>query len=239
MLASYFLALVAGAITILNPCVLPLMPVLVGSSLGKSRYGPLALAAGLVLSFTIFGFAVLAFGHAIGVDERALRMVAGVLLAMAGSILLVPRFQARLSIWGAPLANVGNRMLGRVGGDGAGGQFLVGMLLGIVWAPCVGPTLGAAIGTAAAGENLLQSFITFGFFGVGVAASILLFAYGSRAALGKRVAGTARIARYAKPTFGVILLLVGLAVLTGLDKALEAAVLDILPQGLVEFTTRF
>ncbi|ANU06483.1 cytochrome c biogenesis CcdA family protein [Paraurantiacibacter namhicola] len=239
MTASYLLALLAGAITILNPCVLPLMPVIVGSSLGKSRYGPLALALGLVLSFTVFGFAVLAFGHAIGLDARSLRVVAGVLLALAGVVLLVPPLQAKLSQWGAPLANVGNRMLGRVGGDGAGGQFLVGTLLGIVWAPCVGPTLGAAIGAASAGENLAQSFATFAFFGVGVAGSILAFAYGSRAAMRDRVKGTAAIAKYAKPVFGVILFGVGLAVLTGADKLLEAAILDLLPQSLVDFTTRY
>ena len=69
MLTSLALAFVAGLVTILNPCVLPLVPILIGSALIKARMGPLALAAGLVSSFTLFGFTVIAFGYSLGIDE--------------------------------------------------------------------------------------------------------------------------------------------------------------------------
>ncbi|MDJ0978739.1 MAG: cytochrome c biogenesis protein CcdA [Erythrobacter sp.] len=239
MVTSVALAFLAGLVTILNPCVLPLIPILVGSALGKARSGPLALAAGLVTSFTLFGFTVIAFGYSLGIDERLIRSLAGALLAAAGLVLLVPQAQARLSAVAAPLGALGNQGLARVKTDGVTGQYLVGLLLGLVWAPCVGPTLGVAIAAASQGQDLASAFLIFLTFGIGVAASILLFAYGSRRALGERGRALRAVAHYAKPIFGAALLAVGLMVLSGLDKVVEIAVLDALPSGLVRFTTAF
>lgn len=239
MASGLLLAFLAGLVTILNPCVLPLVPILVGSALGQSRAGPLALAAGLVTSFTTFGFGVIAFGHLVGIDESAVRWLAGALLLAAGIVLLVPRAQAALSAWAAPFTGFGNRQLAQVSGDGWHGQALVGLLLGLVWAPCVGPTLGVAIAAASQGDNLAGGFIIFLAFGLGVATSILAFAYGSRRALGERRKTLAALARFGKPLFGAALVVVGTLVLSGLDKVLEAALLDRFPASLVAFTTRF
>ena len=239
MLGSTLLSFVAGLVTILNPCVLPLVPILVASALGKSRFGPLALAGGLVTSFTLFGFTVIAFGYSLGIDEQAVRVFAGALLAVAGGVLLVPQAQAALASAAAPIANFGNRRLEKLSGDGVGGQYAIGLLLGIVWAPCVGPTLGIAIAAASTGENLAGSFLIFLVFGLGVAASVLAFAYGSRKAMGERRKTMQALATYGKPLFGGALLVVGAMVLTGFDKLIEIALLDALPQGLIEFTTRF
>lgn len=239
MFGNGALAFIAGLVTILNPCVLPLIPILIGSALGKSRLGPLALAAGLVTSFTLFGFTVIAFGYSIGLNEQLVRIFAGALLIVAGAVLLVPRAQTALSAVAAPISNFGNQRLAKLGGDGAGGQFAVGLLLGIVWAPCVGPTLGVAIAAASQGESLISSFFIFLIFGLGVATSILVFAYGSRKALGDRRQTMVTLAKYGKPLFGIALLLVGLMVVSGLDKAIEAALLNILPESIIAFTTRF
>lgn len=239
MLSSLILAFVAGLVTILNPCVLPLVPILVASALGKSKAGPLALSAGLVTSFTLFGFSVIAFGYSVGIDERLVRLGAGSLLALAGVVLLLPRLQAAISAAAAPLSNFGHARLQQVSGDGAAGQFVVGLLLGVVWAPCVGPTLGVAIAAASRGEDLASSLLIFLVFGLGVAASILALAYGSRRAMKDRGQAMQAIARYAKPIFGIALLVVGMLIVTGLDKIVEAAVLDLMPQALVEFTTGF
>ncbi|MEM7664834.1 MAG: cytochrome c biogenesis CcdA family protein [Pseudomonadota bacterium] len=239
MIASIALSFVAGLVTILNPCVLPLVPILVASALGKSRAGPLALAGGLVTSFTLFGFTVIAFGYTIGINEQIVRTLAGGLLAVAGFVLLVPQAQAALSAAAAPIANMGNQKLAQISGDGWHGQYAIGLLLGLVWAPCVGPTLGVAIAAASQGESLASSFFIFLTFGLGVAASILAFAYGSRKAIGERRATLQVLAKYGKPLFGGALLAVGLMVLTGFDKVIEIALLDTLPAGLIEFTTRF
>ncbi len=239
MLGSAFLSFVAGLVTILNPCVLPLIPILVASALGKSRFGPLALAGGLVTSFTLFGFTVITFGYSLGINEQMVRLFAGTMLAIAGAVLLVPQAQAALSAVAAPIANFGNQRLANVSGDGWHGQFGIGLLLGIVWAPCVGPTLGVAIAAASRGENLLSSFFIFLIFGFGVATSVLAFAYGSRKAIGERRKTLSVMANYGKPLFGGALLLVGLMVLTGFDKMIEIAMLNLLPTEVIEFTTRF
>ncbi|MEL7197669.1 MAG: cytochrome c biogenesis CcdA family protein [Pseudomonadota bacterium] len=239
MLSSVALSFVAGLVTILNPCVLPLVPILVASALSKSRLGPLALAGGLVTSFTLFGFTVIAFGYSLGINEQAVRLFAGAVLAIAGIVLLIPQAQTALSAAAAPIANFGNRQLATVSGDGWHGQFAVGLLLGIVWAPCVGPTLGVAIGAASTGENLASSFVIFLIFGLGVATSILAFAYGSRRAIGDRSKSLQSLAKYGKPLFGATLLIVGAMVMTGVDKVIEIALLDALPPVLIEFTTRF
>jgi cytochrome c biogenesis protein CcdA len=239
MLGSAALSFIAGLVTILNPCVLPLVPILVASALGKSRFGPLALAGGLVTSFTLFGFTVIAFGFSLGINEQMVRLFAGAMLAIAGVVLLVPQAQAALSAAAAPIANFGNQRLARVSGDGWHGQFAIGLLLGIVWAPCVGPTLGVAIAAASQGENLISSFFIFLIFGLGVATSVLAFAYGSRKAMGERRKTLGTLAKYGKPLFGGALLLVGLMVMTGFDKVIEIAVLDLLPDAVIQFTTRF
>lgn len=239
MLGSTFLSFVAGLVTILNPCVLPLVPILVASALGKSRFGPLALAGGLVTSFTLFGFTVIAFGYSLGINEQLVRLLAGTLLAAAGVVLLVPQAQAALSAAAAPISNFGNERLSNLSGDGWYGQYAIGLLLGVVWAPCVGPTLGVAIAAASQGQDLFASFLIFLVFGLGVATSVLVFAYGSRKAMGERGKALAIAARYGKPLFGGALLIVGLMVVTGFDKVVEIALLDTLPPSVIEFTTQF
>jgi cytochrome c biogenesis protein CcdA len=239
MTGEVLLAFLAGVVTILNPCVLPLIPILVSSALGRSRLGPLALAAGLASSFATFGFVIVAFGFQLGIDEQAVRIAAGSLLILAGVLLLVPAGQAVISAAASPLTNKAGQILSRIDGSRAGGQFLVGLVLGLVWAPCVGPTLGAAIAAASQGDNLVVAFFTFLAFGTGVAASIVLFAYGSRKALGTRAKSLQAVARYAKPTFGAALLIVGLLVVTGFDRQLESMSLALMPDWLVGLTTRY
>lgn len=238
-MGSVFLAYIAGLVTILNPCVLPLLPIIIASALGQSRWGPAALAAGLVLSFSTFGLFIIAFGFSIGLEEATVRTAAGVLLAVAGVVLLVPRLQMALSMAATPITNRINRLLGRVAGKGVGGQFAIGALLGGVWAPCVGPTLGVAIAAASMGENLWYAFGIFLVFGVGVATSMLAFAYLSRRTLAERRTVAIGLARFGKPAFGVILLLVGALIITGFDRAIEAWALGVIPDWLVRFTTRF
>jgi len=238
-MGSAVLAYLAGLVTILNPCVLPILPILIGSAVGQSRYGPAALAAGLVFSFSTFGFLIVAFGFSVGLDEQVVRAGAALLLLAAGLFLLIPQAQTAFATATGPLVNGGNRMLGRISGDGLGGQFAIGSLLGLVWTPCVGPTLGVAIAAASRGENLLGAFLIFLVFGVGVATSIVALAYGSRRALAARKAQFQTLARYGKPLFGGALILVGVTILSGLDKTIEAWTLEAMPLWLVEFTTRF
>lgn len=238
-MGSLLLAFVAGTVTLLNPCVLPVLPIVIASSVNQSRFGPLALVAGLVLSFTLVGMLVLTVGFAIGLSQDALRMAAAWILIIAGFILTVPVAQTAFAAVTAPMVGRSNRWLGSVSGEAWHGQLAVGALLGIVWAPCVGPTLGVAIAAASQGQNLAGAALTFFVFGLGVALSLLVVASLSRRLLTGSGSRLRAISHWSKPILGLTLMVVGVAILTGLDKTIETALLEVLPDWLIRFTTRF
>ena len=154
--ATYGLGLVAGALSTLSPCVLPLVPVLIASAVNAHRWGAVALGTGLALSFAIIGIFLATVGASLGLDPDTFRTAGAVILAIFGAILLVPKLQNVFATATGALSNTGNELLARVTFEGFTGQFLVGLLLGVVWSPCVGPTLGAATTLASQGRDLGQ-----------------------------------------------------------------------------------
>src|SRR5258708_19420415 len=99
------LALIAGILSTLSPCVLPLVPIVVGAAMGEHRYGPVALAAGLSLSFVAIGLFVATFGFAAGLDQDLFRSVAAVILIVVGGVLLIPRLQPPFAAAAGPFAH--------------------------------------------------------------------------------------------------------------------------------------
>lgn len=234
---SPLLAFGAGALTILSPCVLPLVPVVLGSAAQEHRYGPAALAGGLVASFTSIGFILAVFGSRLGVDADQLRLSGAIILGAAGAFLLLPRLQDRIAAALAPMiAWAGDRQL-KFDGSGLGGQVAVGALLGIVWSPCVGPTLGAAIALAAQGKQLAEVALTMAAFACGIAAVLLAIALAGRSLFLKLKSGVAAKAKFGKALLGGILLLVAILIITGLDRKLEAVFVSAAPDWLVALTT--
>lgn len=237
--ANLAFGFLAGSLSTLSPCVLPLLPVLLGGALQQHRLAPLALAGGLGLSFTAVGLFVASLGFAVDIDGGTIRFVAAGLMVAFGAILVSVQLQ-RLFAWIAgPLTGGANGLLARMSGDGLAGQFLLGLLLGAVWSPCAGPTLGAAIGLAAQSGTAAQAAAVMVFFSLGATAPMLALSYGSRQALSLRRVKLARLAELAKPVMGAMLLLVGLLILSGLDKMIETRLTDAMPSWLVNLTTRF
>lgn len=233
------LAFLAGVVTILNPCVLPILPILVATATAEDRFGPLAFAGGLIFSFAAFGILILSVGFSIGLSQEMLRTAAAVLLIAVGAILLVPRAQVAFAVLAGPVASRGAAWAERASGRGLHGQALLGVLMGIVRTPCVGPTLGVAVAAASQRENLSSAFLTFAIFGIGVAVSMLALVYALRGLLATRRDALRIAVRWSRFVFGGALLLVGVAILTGLDKAAEAVSLEIMPGWLLDITTRF
>ena len=153
MLATLGLALLAGVLSTLSPCVLPLLPIVLGAAASEHRLGPAALAAGLAISFTAIGLFVATIGFAAGLDTGFFRMVAAILLIGVGIVLLVPRLQEQFALAAAPVSNWAGGYADNFAPTVFAGQFGLGLLLGAVWSPCVGPTLGAASILAAKGDT--------------------------------------------------------------------------------------
>ena len=209
--------------------MLPLLPIVIAAAFQNSRLGPLALAAGLTVSFAVLGVSVTAFGHLLSIDAEVVNRAAAVAMMAFGIVLLVPRAQTVLATLVAPLASGANSRLDARERAGVAGQFGVGVLLGAVWSPCIGPTLGGAIGLAASGENLGQATVTMLAFGIGVSTVLMALAYGSRQAVSARRERLAAWMPWAKPMMGATLLVVGVAVLFHIDRTIEGWVLDLMP----------
>lgn len=228
----------AGALSILSPCVLPILPIVLFGAIERHVLGPLALAAGLALSFAGLGIAIASVGLGIGVDQSVLRPVAAALIGAMGVVLLLPSAQSALTGFAAPFASRGQTMLDRLEPSGIGGQFMLGALLGAVWSPCTGPTLGAAVGLAARGDSLGSAAGTMAAFAAGAATPILALACGSRNAILARRDWLRRVSRIGKPLMGATFVALGISVLTSLDKIVETSLTRAMPDWLVTVTTR-
>lgn len=232
-------AFMAGVLTILSPCVLPLLPIIFGSAASQHRRGPLALAVGLAIGFTAIGLFIATIGFHIGLDAGLFRTLSALLLIMFGMVLTVPAAQRAFQWILAPVGNWASTRSGSVDPAGLWGQFGLGLLLGAVWSPCVGPTLGAAALLAAQGEQLHRVALTMALFGIGASLPLLLIGTVGRQLLGRMRSSLALAGRKGKLLLGIGMLGAGLLVISGLDKVLEQWMLDHGPAVLVELSTRF
>jgi cytochrome c-type biogenesis protein len=238
-MATAALAFVAGILSTLSPCVLPLLPIVLGAALSEHRAGPLALAGGLALSFVAIGLVVATVGFAIGLDAGAFRMAAGGLLIAAGVVLLMPRLQAQVALAASPVGNWAEQNFGGFSTTGLRGQFVVGLLLGAVWSPCVGPTLGAASILASQGKDLGAVAVTMLAFGIGAALPLVLLGFLSREAMLRYRTRLLAAGQRGKLAMGAFLAATGLLIVTGADKTIETALVEASPVWLNELTTRF
>src|SRR6478752_7033012 len=146
MVLLVLFALLAGAATALSPCVLPVLPVVLSAGATGGRRRPLGIVSGLTISFTFATVALVYVIDALGLPDDLLRTVAIVVLLVFGATLLVPALSARVEAWLTRVAPKARR------GDPGGGfwsGFVVGLSLGLVYAPCAGPILAGVITVSA------------------------------------------------------------------------------------------
>jgi cytochrome c-type biogenesis protein len=236
--AVFAIAFVAGVLATLSPCVLPLLPVVLAAAASQHRFGPLALAAGLAISFIAIGLFLATLGFSLGIDSGTLRLVAAAMIVALGVILVVPSFQARLAFAGGPVSNWAEHRFGGFSTMGLRGQFGLGLLLGAVWSPCVGPTLGAASLLAAQGKDLPQVALTMLMFGLGAVSPLVILGILSRKLVLQFQNRLFLTSKVAKTAFGTLLILIGLTIVTGVDKRIEAYLVDVSPPWLTQVTTR-
>lgn len=236
---SLALAFIAGILSILSPCVLPLLPLVFGAAAAEHRFAPLALAAGVTISFVTIGLFIATIGYGIGLDADVFRLAAAIMMIAVGTVLAAPPLQVQLAAAGGPVSNWAERNLSGFSTKGVGGQFGVGLLLGAVWSPCVGPTLGAASVLAAQGQNVSMVALTMVAFGLGAGLPLALVGLLSRQALMRWRDRMIVSGKGAKTALGVLLISMGVLIASGLDKKVETFLVNASPQWLTELTTRF
>jgi cytochrome c biogenesis protein CcdA len=233
------LAFAAGLLSILSPCVLPLVPIVLGTAIVAHPLGAVALAAGLSLSFTVLGLLLALVGFGLGIDAGMFRLAAAVIMIGLGVVLLVPSWQARLAAAGGPISDFADRRFGTAASSGIAGQFAIGLLLGAVWSPCVGPTLGAASLLASQGHDLPRVALTMAVFGIGAALPLILLGLLSRATLMGVRSRLMSAGRLGKGLLGAAFIVIGVAIVSGSDKRIEAALVAASPPWLTGLTTSF
>jgi cytochrome c biogenesis protein CcdA len=238
-IGSLGIALAAGILSTLSPCVLPLIPMILAAAMGEHRLGPVALAAGLTGSFVAIGLFLATIGYSLGLDSNHLRGLAAIILIAVGLVLIIPSWQTQFTLVAGPISGWAENRFARFVTTGLRGQFTFGILLGIVWSPCVGPTLGAASVLASRGQSLGQVGLVMAAFGAGAALPLLLLGLLSREAIVRWRGHLLDIGKGGKITLGSFLVVLGGLILTGLDKRIETLLVDVSPAWLSALTTRF
>ena len=233
---TFGLAALAGLLTTLSPCVLPVLPLVLASSLKDGRRGPLDFVSGLLLTFVGATWALSSFGTVFGLDRAFIRVFSGAILMASGILFLSINAQELLSKLLAPLLQ---RVQATSSSRPDRGQFALGALTGLIWTPCSGPSLGIAIGLAADRKDALSSLLLLFVFGLGAALPILLIAYGSASLTARLKRVSLGSADLVKKIAGVFILFFGLAIVSGFDKQIEAFLVRVSPDFLTDLTTRF
>jgi cytochrome c-type biogenesis protein len=233
------LAFLAGLLSTLSPCVLPLLPIVLGAAASEHRLGPVALAGGLALSFVAIGLFVATVGFGLGLSSDLFRDVSAALMIAFGVGMISATVTARIATAGGFIGDFFDQKFGSAARTGVGGQFGTGILLGAVWSPCVGPTLGAASLLASQGKNLAAVAGTMAVFGLGAASPLVLLGMASREAALAAKGKLARTVQIGKPLLGIVFVAIGLSILTAWDHQLEAALVEASPSWLTSLTTRY
>jgi len=236
---DFALALLAGILSILSPCVLPLIPIVLATASSTQRLGPLAFGAGFVLFSVVAAMLVYVLGVSLGIDSEAVRTIGAGLMILFGLVALWQPLEERVAQLSAPLAKAGQRMLAHVSPTRLSGQFAVGALLGMVWTPCVGPTLGSAIALAAQGSNLETAALTMLFYGLGTAVPVTLMAALSQKTLQRWHARLYAAGKIGHVVLGASLILLGAAILAGFDRDVSARLLQWTPLWVDRLLTAF
>jgi cytochrome c-type biogenesis protein len=177
-------------------------------------------------------------GFSLGLDMTVFRSAAAVLLILLGGVLMVPRLQTQFATASGPMSNWTQSRFGGFSTAGITGQFGVGLLLGAVWTPCVGPTLGAASVMAARGQNLGMVTLVMLAFGIGTSLPLLFLATLSREALSRWRGRMLGASGGLKMVLGGLLIAAGILTLSGFDRTIQVELEQALPDWLVAVTTR-
>lgn len=219
----------AGVITVLSPCILPILPIILTSSIGGQNTGkarPVGVVIGFILSFTFFTLFLSTIVRVSGIPADTLRLFSVLVIAGFGISLLIPAFQVLVerlfSKLSALMPNNQNR-------KGFGGGLLIGLSIGLLWTPCVGPILASVISLALTGTVTFDAFLITLSYSLGTAIPMFLIMLGGQNALRKVPWLLSRLGLIQK-LFGIIMILTAVAIFFNIDRTFQTYILNTFPQ---------
>lgn len=235
----------AGSLTLLSPCVLPIIPFVATASLKEHKFGPLFLGLGLVLSFSATTFFIARSGSILGLEAHQLRYFAGSILFISSFFFLFPKLFDKLSSFVSPiLQKIFDLKSNRPRANETKSvkkslfnEFLNGIFLGPIWAPCSGPTLGVVMGLLATQDSHYKASILLIYFAAGSLIPLIIISYGAQKLVQKIKTISLNNANFIKISMGLLSLAMSVLILTGIDKKLEALILSITPEFLINIST--
>jgi cytochrome c biogenesis protein CcdA/thiol-disulfide isomerase/thioredoxin len=225
MLLVLAFAVVAGFLTVLAPCTLPVLPLVLGAGSAGSGRRPLGIVVGFGASFVLIAVLLASSLGAAGLTSSQLRLASALALAAMGAAITAPVLGRAVARWLAPLG--GRVPAFATPGDGLLDGLALGAAIGLVWAPCVGPIMAAVLAVAATSGPTPQALAIAVAYVAGAAVPLLAVAVLGRRAIA--VAGTPRRRARVQQAFGVLMVVAGLVVLTGYDVPLENAISSVVP----------
>jgi len=233
-------AFLAGIVTILSPCILPVLPLILSSVVGNEYVGrsrSLGVVLGFIASFTLFTLFLSTLVSILGISAETLRLFAVIVMGVFGVTLLVPRFQIFLEKVFSRLTGFAPRPEAK---RGFGSGLLVGLSLGLLWTPCVGPILASVLSLALTGKVTLAAFFIVLAYSIGTALPMLFIMWGGRGLL-KRVPWLLRNTGNIQKGFGIVMIFVAIAIYTNIDRTFQTYIVNTFPRyglGLTQFEDR-
>ncbi len=226
MLILLIFAFLSGLVTIVAPCIWPLLPIVLSSSTTGGKSKSLGITLGIMISFSFFTLTISYLVQFFHFDPNILRILAVIIIGFLGLTLIIPQLSAILEAWVSKIS-------GKIGGNqfkraGFIGGLITGLSLGIVWAPCAGPIL-ATIATLAATKAVnFQVVLVTLVYVTGIGIPLFFFSYAGSLVFTKSHALSPYTGRI-QQIFGVIMILTALAIYTNYDKVIEANLLNAIP----------
>lgn len=235
MIILGFYAFLAGIVTILSPCILPVLPILLSATADTSgRRRPLGIVLGFVVSFTFFTLFLSLLVSSLGIPAGTFRTASVLVLGIFGLAMIIPRLQIYLEMLGSRLTGFVPHAGVRTGFSGG---FIIGITLGLLWTPCVGPILASVISLALTGSVNIQAFFITIFYSLGTAIPMFIIMSAGTAGL-KKVPWLVRNTAGVQKAFGVLMILTSFMIFFNLDRSFQTWVLNVFPSygsGLTEF----
>jgi len=233
MILLVLFAFLAGIITVLSPCILPILPIILSSSVnttGKRR--PLGVVIGFVLSFTFFTLFLSTIVKLSGIPAESLRFVSIFILTIFGLSLFVPKLQLVMEQLFSKLTNLAPQGQTK---HGFFGGLIIGLSLGLLWTPCVGPILASVISLALSGAVTTQAFVITFSYSLGTAIPMFIVMQAGSTAL-RNMPWLLQNSGKIQKAFGVFMIITAIGIFFNVDRRFQTYILATFPNYAVGLT---